>query len=431
MNREILRLAIPNILSNISIPLLSAVDTALMGNLSPFYLGAIGLGSMIFNFIYWNFGFLRMGTTGMVAQAYGEDNVNLMDNLLVASLRLSFLLSVGIMLLSPWLFEVFNSLLLIDDKHNSIVSKYIYIRILDAPATLGIYVLMGWFFGSQNAFIPLLVTIIINGANIVLSYTLVHFYGWDISGVAWGTVLSQYLGFFMLLLIYSTKRGGQSFKWLFKRSIPSVDVSSFFKINIDLFVRTVSLTLSFLLLYRWSNLSGPVVLAANVIILQMISWVSFVTDGFAFAAESIVGKYKGRNSNKKLLKAVTLIMKWGMVLAFCFTLTYWLFTEKIIDIYTADQMVFSEVKSLKFIIILMPLIGFLCYIYDGIFIGLLQTQAMRDTMIFSLILYILMLIYFGDKGNVYLWVSFSLFLGLRGLSQTLYWAFKIKRELVH
>jgi len=405
--------------------MLSAVDTALMGHLSPIYLGAIGLGSMIFNFIYWNFGFLRMGTTGMVAQSYGAEDHDKTIDLLTAALRLSLLISIGIVLLSPLLFEMMNRLLQVQDVHHSVIASYTSIRIYDAPATIMLYVLIGWFFGRQNAVIPLAITIVINLLNIIISYVLVHSYGMSIAGVAWGTVVSQYTGVIIMLILMSMRYDYSMISLIKSRA--SIDIGQFLTVNRDLFIRTVLLTLAFVLLYRYSNQLGPIELAANVVILQFLNWISFGIDGFAYAAESVVGKYTGQNNQKMLFKAVRHCIYWGSALAFVYTIIFLVGSIDIAQLYTEDTSVIRHIDTLKPWILAMPMIGFVCYIFDGVFIGLLETQFMRDSMIISFSVFVV-LVSFLPLSNTVLWTSFSLFLLLRGIAQVYYWNKKIKAK---
>ena len=427
MNKEILKLAIPNILSNLSVPMLSAVDTALMGHLSPIYLGAIGLGSMIFNFIYWNFGFLRMGTTGMVSQAYGAQDHEKTYDLLTAALRLSMIIALGIVLLSPFLFDILNRLLYVKDVHQSAIATYTSIRIYDAPATIMLYALMGWFFGRQNAMIPLAVTIIINTMNMIISYVLVHAYGMSIAGVAWGTVLSQYAGV-VIMIVFLVTRYDYTIASLVKSRV-AVDLVQFFAVNRDLFIRTVLLTLAFVMLYRYSNKLGPVELAANVVVLQFLNWISFGIDGFAYAAESIVGKYIGQNNQKSLLNAVRLCIYWGAAVALIYTVTFLFGTSQIVNLYTQDIAIISHINMLKPWVLALPLTGFVCYIFDGIFIGLLESQFMRDSMIVAFVIFVAS-VTFLPSSNAILWSCFCLFLLLRGLAQVYYWNRIIKVKLL-
>ena len=200
IDSEIFRLAWPNIISNVSVPLLSSVDTALMGSLSPLHLGAVGLGSMIFNFFYWNFGFLRMGTTGMTAQAYGKKDDRAITLHLFRALLVAGTISSILLLFQHWIADVGIWVMQSESEMYDLIYIYVTTRIWDAPATLGLYVLFGWLFGMQNARIPMFITIGLNLVNIFLSYTFIVEWGWGIQGVALGTVFAQYLGFSATLI---------------------------------------------------------------------------------------------------------------------------------------------------------------------------------------------------------------------------------------
>ena len=191
INKEILRLAIPNILSNISIPLLSTVDTVLVGNLSASHIGAVGLGAMIFNFIYWNFGFLRMGTTGLTAQSFGKSDDIAITETLSRALILALILALIILLLQSPLLSLLSWFLNVDGSVQTFVNEYFFTRVWAAPATFMLYGLLGWYFGMQNAIIPLILTLIINVANIIVSWVLVKHFNMDVKGVALGTVVAQ------------------------------------------------------------------------------------------------------------------------------------------------------------------------------------------------------------------------------------------------
>ncbi len=420
MNKEILRLAIPNILSNISIPLLSSVDTILMGQLSVAHLGAVGLGSMIFNFIYWNFGFLRMGTTGMTAQAYGGDDKQAMILTLLRSLLLGLIIAIIILLLRTPLYHLSSYAMSVQSDQGDMVATYFYIRLWAAPATLMLYGLMGWFFGMQNAIIPLILTILINGCNIILSYILVYNLGWEISGVAWGTVIAQYVGVFcaFIFLLYSYR---SYFKYYRRKALTQLDgLKHFFSVNRDLFIRTVALTFAFAFFYRQSSDSGVAILAINVVLLQFINWMSYGVDGFAYAAESIVGKYKGRQDSPRLNLAIRQSLVWGGVLAIGFALLFWLCGDYLFSIFTTDTHVAKDARTFLPWVIAFPIFSFWCYIWDGIFIGLTASRAMRNTMYVALGVYLL--IYFSlssTLGNHALWLALLSMMVVRGGGQYL------------
>jgi MATE family multidrug resistance protein len=290
-----------------------------------------------------------------------------------------------------------------------------------------LYALTGWFFGRQNAMIPLAITVSINVMNMVISYVLVQTYGLNIAGVAWGTVVSQYAGVMMMMLIVITKYD-YSIRRLFRSRI-TIAMGQFFSVNRDLFIRTILLTLSFAILYRYSNRLGALELAANVVILQLLNWISFGVDGFAYAAESVVGKYMGRKDSKKVLDVVRLCIYWGGAIALIYTLLFLCASGAIVGLYTLDLAVSNHISMLKPWVVALPLISFVCYIFDGIFIGLLESKLMRDSMIISFGVFMLSMSFLSHN-NVILWSSFCVFLLLRGLVQIYYWHQKIKVRLM-
>ena len=418
MNKEILRLAIPNIVSNISVPLLSTVDTLLMGRLSASHLGAVGLGSMIFNFIYWNFGFLRMGTTGMTAQEYGRRNQLGISGTLYRALSLSLILAIIVVLLQKPVFQAASFLLNVSNDQSDLVSNYFFIRIFDAPAALMLYVLLGWFFGMQNAAIPLILTLFINVLNITLSAYLVQVQGLGISGVAIGTVVAQYAGVFLAFcfLYFNFREVLHRFRW--KIILMWEDVRIFLHVNQDLFIRTVMLTFAFGFFYSRSSQSGEIILAVNVVLLQFVNWMSYGIDGFAYAAESIIGKYKGMDDRQKLKQAIRLIFLWGLVFALFYICLYAIAGKSLLYIFTNQMEVIDAAIPYLVWMAVFPVLAFPSYIWDGIFIGLTASRAMRDSMFISLILYLsayyLLEPAFGNHG---LWAALLVLLIARGALQ--------------
>jgi len=427
MNKEILRLAIPNILSNISIPLLSSVDTALMGQLSAAHIGSVGIGSMIFNFIYWNFGFLRMGTTGITAQAYGEKSQERMALTLGRATILAIVISIGILLLqfpfallSTWLMNV-------SDTQLPLVETYFFIRIWAAPATLLLYALLGWFFGMQNAIYPLVITIAINLINIIASLFFIKYLGYEVEGVAYGTVIAQYVGLGLGIILFLYKyRHLLSF---LKRNalLKWEELKGFLVINRDIFIRTFCLTFAFGFFYSQSSLGGEQLLAVNIILLQFTSWMSYGVDGFAFASESLVGKYTGAKDQSALNKAIRLSFLWAMGLAALYSFVYAVFGTFLTSIFTNETTIIAATQPYLFWIILFPLLSTPCYIWDGIFIGLTASTAMRDSMLLALFIYLALYYLFRSSlDNHGLWFSFVLFMVARGGIQ--WWVFG-KRQL--
>lgn len=418
MNKEILRLAIPNILSNISVPLLSSFDTALMGRLSADHLGAVGLGSMIFNFVYWNFGFLRMGSTGMTAQAYGRKNQQEMARVIAQAILVALSLAFLLMVLQIPILNASQQLLTVSIDQQPLVAQYFSIRIWAAPAALGLYALMGWFFGMQNAIYPLVLTLVINGVNMVLSYYWVHYLGWGIEGVAWGTVAAQYVGLIAggILLLYK-------YNWV-KEAVKDrlvftwEGLKRFLTINSDIFIRTLCLTFAFAFFYRQSASLGDLILAANVILLQYVNWMSYGVDGFSFAAESLVGKYHGANNKSALQKAIKLSFIWGFALAFLYAAIYGIAGQHLLYLFTDDLEIINTALPYLPWMIAFPILGTACYIWDGIYVGLTASTAMRNTMLLAFSAFVLIYFLFGQNwSNHGLWLSLTAFMVLRGVIQ--------------
>lgn len=428
MNREILRLAIPNIISNISIPLLSTVDTALMGRLSELHIGAVGVGAMIFNFIYWNFGFLRMGTTGMTAQAYGKQDNQAAMNVFGRAFLVSMILAFSVMALQVPLGKLSFYLMNVSESQIGLVEDYFYIRIWAAPATLALYGFMGWFFGMQNAIFPLILTVVINVVNIVLSFFFVHYLEMDVDGVAWGTVLAQYTGLLLAIILFFYKYR-QYYHFLSREAVLKWnELKKFLSINADIFIRTFFLTFVFGFFYSQSSANGEMILAVNVILLQFLNWMSYGVDGFAYASESLVGKYAGANDERNTRKAIRYSFIWGMALALGYSLLYGLGGKLLLSVFTNQADVITAAKPYLFWMFVFPLLSTPCYIWDGVFIGLTAAKSMRNSMLLAFILFLGSFFLIGNNyGNHGLWLILLIFMVSRGLfQQLLYWQKGIK-----
>ena len=429
VNREILRLAIPNILSNISVPLISAVDTALMGRLSIEHLGAVGLGSMIFNFIYWNFGFLRMGTTGITAQSFGRGDHFSTRLILTRSLGIALIISIVLICLYIPLCQTSLYLMNVSETQVPLVSTYFSIRICAAPATLMLYVFMGWFFGMQNAVYPLIITVIINIINLILSYLFVVELNWDINGVAWGTVIAQYIGVILSsYLLYKKYRSTFSVRWNDLKG-KFQEWTQVLRINSFLFVRTVCLTFAFAVFYAESSETGATILATNVVLLQFLNWISYGIDGFAFASESLVGRFFGAKDQYHLKKVITYSFKWGFILALFYALLFYYFDEEIVGIFTNSAEVLNYASELTIWMIALPLMAFGCYIWDGVYIGLTEVKMMMYAMILSLTIYLVMIYGKMDLGVHHIWISLIFFLFVRGVIQACFWKLSIEKRI--
>jgi MATE family multidrug resistance protein len=270
LNKRVLQLAIPNIISNISVPLLGAVDTAVIGHLEHvYYLGAIAVGSIIFDFIFWGFGFLRMGTTGLVAQAYGAQNIHRTKVILVRVLLVALAGSLGILLLQYPLIEF--SLWVIDatPEVEQYTRIYYQIRIFSAPATLSLFAINGWFLGMQNARYPMIITIFLNLLNIATNLIFVFYFGMNVDGVAWGSLLSSYLAVILAIILYRNTYNKVKLSVSWNDLIEIEELKKFFSVNRDIFIRTLCLIFSYGFFTATSAKMGDVWLAANTILLQL------------------------------------------------------------------------------------------------------------------------------------------------------------------
>ena len=402
-----------------------------MGHLSSLHLGAVGISAMIFNFIYWNFGFLRMGTTGFIAQAYGANDRNELHQQLKKALLFALILSVIIFALQRVLLSSGIFLLNVPDDQVQLVTTYFSIRIYDAPATFLLYVLLGFLFGMQNALYPLFITLVINMVNILLSYYLVTYMNMDIKGVAYGTLVAQYLGLLFAALLVLRKYGDLVF---FKTNIEGLNANPsnwirFFKVNSDLFIRTTFLTAAFGFFYSQSASQGAIVLASNVILLQFLTWIAYGIDGFAFASESLVGKYYGAVNWEKMNRVIHLTFKWGAGVALVYTLLIILFGRDITALFTNDLQIVEHTMSNIVFLILLPLISFSSYMWDGVFIGLTATREMLQSMILSFLGYLILYYVLAPFSTHAIWLAFLIFLLLRGTIQLIYWTTKIRPDI--
>ncbi len=432
MNREILRLAGPNILSNLSVPLISSFDTALMGGLGGGYIAAVGLGSIAFNFVYWNFGFLRMSTTGLTAQAYGRaDDPGQWTTLRRAGIVATVLAVLLVGLQYP-LAELTHWLLNLRPEQIGRVDTYFHIRIWAAPAALGQMVILGWLFGRQNATWPLLLTLIVNGTNLAVSWYLVRKMDMGVAGVAWGTVIAQYLGIGigigMVLLVRSGLHLTRS-----DRDQMVVSIGEFFRINRDIFLRTLCLTLSFAFFYNRANaLDAPAAtIAANVILLQLVNWLSYGIDGFAFAAESLVGKYAGADERDRLRRIIKLLFAWGMGLATLYAAVYFFLDRPLLSLFAPPAEAAATLSAALYYLPVVVLFCFLatpCYLLDGVYIGLTAAAAMRQTMLIAFAGYLLSYLIIGRHyGNWGLWGSLLFFMVLRAVLQGIWlWTGRVR-----
>ena len=420
-NRQILQLAIPNILSNLSVPLLSSVDTALVGHLSQvYYIGAVAVGGMIFNFVYWGFAFLRMGTTGLTAQAYGTKNQSEMISILIRAMIVALISSICLIFLQVPILKLSLYLIQASEEVEHHAGIYFGIRIYAAPATLSLYAIQGWFLGMQNARFPLYITLIVNVVNIICSLFFVIGLGMNSDGVALGTVIAQYAGLLFSILLFFKSFGSLKKQFNWAKILHLEDLKRFFTLNFDIFIRTLLLIFAFSFFTAKSAEINDDILAANTILLQLWMLFSYGIDGFAFAAESLVGKYIGAKSASDTKTIIKMIFYWGMGLGFIFTIIFLAFGRPIVSIYTNNEYLIKLAMSFMAWTIFAPIINSICYIWDGIYLGATASKAMRNSTFVAAIIIFLPAYYLsvGALGNNGLWLAMTMFMITRGLTLT-------------
>jgi MATE family multidrug resistance protein len=422
LNRSILKLAIPNIISNITVPLLGFVDMMLMGHQDSIaYIGAIGLGGTIFSVMYSIFSFMRAGTTGFTAQAYGANDRAEMAYSLYRSLCIALIATVLVLSMQDPVEWLSMKLLHGSEEVLAYTATYFQVRIWAAPAVLCLYAFNGWYIGMQNTTIPMIIAILTNVVNIILSIVFVNFMGMGVTGVALGTVIAQYCGLLTAVIFLFTK-----FRYYLvpiRRVVllQADKLKRFFKVNADFMIRSILLVLSIAFFNNQSAKLGDDMLAVNMILMQFFYIFSYFTDGFAYAGEALVGRFTGAHDGKQLRQTVKLLFLWGIFIALPFTVLYALFPNWFIGLVSDQPGIIPMAQPYHIYLAAIPLITFTAFLWDGVYIGATAAHAIRNTMLISAVgvflpATLLLMSHFGNHG---LWIAFLLFMVARGLSMTL------------
>lgn len=398
LNREILKLAIPSILANITVPLVGIADIAVAGHLSgsaAILIGGISIGSLLFDMLYWNFSFLRIGTGGMTAQAYGRDDMSAAAATLIRSVFVSMLIAISCILIQ-WAFVDFVFLFVkCSPDVRALAETYFHIRIWAAPATLTLMALKGWFIGMQNSVIPMATDLIVNGMNIAGSIILAMglpawgFSGIGFPGISVGTVAAQYSGLLfavsMLMLRYRKKVfAGFSLKDA-RESFTGHKMKRFFNLNADLFIRSLAIMGIYAGITVISARYGDMMLAVSSILVQLMMIFSYFTDGFAYAGEALTGKFIGRRDKPAVRQTVRSVFAWSMGVAAVFMVLYAFFARPMLYVLTSDTEVVTA--SMEFIpwLIPMPIIGCAAFTWDGIYVGATASKPIRNSTLWAVL----------------------------------------------
>ncbi len=419
INKQIVNLAIPNIISNFSVPLLGAVDTALMGRLeSEHYLGAVGIGGIIFSFIYWGFGFLRMATTGLTAQAFGENDIPECGRLLLRATCIGIIASLFLFGFQWQFANVSFHLINASPEVEDLARTYFHIRISAAPATLCLHAFHGVFLGLQNAHYPMLLTVVVNLVNIVLNLIFVQTLGMKVEGVALATVIAQYIGLLLAILLFWRRYRSILRVWDFREVLVFSKLKRFLSISGDIFIRTCCLVFSHAFFMSKSAALGDTFLAINTILLQFVNILSYAIDGFAFAAESLIGKYKGAQDMPNLKRTTRRVFFWAFLFGGVIMLMFLVSGEGLLHLFTNQMPLIEGAKPYLIWIIVAPVINVAAYIWDGIFLGATASKALRNSVIVSTGLFLSSIYLLMPLGNHGLWGALTLLLVSRGVSLT-------------
>lgn len=416
INRKILALSAPAVIATITTPLLGLMDTAFTSHMGGAdYLAGIALGGNLFSIVYWLFGFLRMGTSGLTAQAVGAADEEKKWLALYRSVALAFGLGLIIIILQQPIEHLYR--IATDPEPHAWAEAETYFRILvwGAPATLGAYALTGWFVGIQNSKSAMWISIIIDVVNIAVTSLFVIGLKMKVPGVASGTLIAQYTGLatgFIFVL-----RSGKPVRTTLKAILDSDELSRFIKVNRDIFLRTLCLIAVTLLFTRIGAEQGTVILAGNTILMQLTLLFSYVMDGVAYAGESLVGSEIGARNHRGLINTCKALMRWGVVTAIIFSAIYFACGEWILTLLSDDPSVREAASRYLPWIVAIPLAAFAGFVWDGVFIGATATQWMLASMAVSAVVFFAIAgLAHGGMGNHGLWMAFTCYLASRSIT---------------
>ncbi|MBB1347421.1 MULTISPECIES: MATE family efflux transporter DinF [unclassified Pseudoalteromonas] len=432
-HKSLLLLAGPMILSNITVPLLGIVDTAVIGHLgSAHYLAGIALGSAVISILFWLAGFLRMSTTGLVAQAYGKNDLTQLAALLKRSLLLASAVAVLLIVLSPLIKHAIAYLSAANGDVLNQAYQYFSIRIFSAPAALCNLVLLGWMLGVHYGRGPFYLLLVTNIVNIVLDIYFVVYLDWAVAGAAWASLIADYTALVFALFLVAKLAKKQDIDLNVPNWLSISKMAELLSLNRDIFIRSLILQLCFSFMTFYAARIGETTLAANAVLLNFLMLVSFALDGVAYASEAKVGQAKGQGSVKNIELWVKISVFWGMLFGVLYSLFFALFGNTIIKLLTNVPEVIQEATHYLPWIVVLPILAMSCFLFDGIFVGLTRAKNMRNSMILSAgVGFFGVFWVFIDLQNNGLWLAMSCFMLMRGVTLIIkYHHLKINNQLL-
>lgn len=414
INRRILALALPAVASNITVPLLGLCDTAVTGHLGKAaYIAAIAAGGMMLNVVFWVFGFLRMGTTGMTAEAYGAKDNRQLACVISRSATLALLAGVMIVALSRPLGGLLQHIIGAEPEVAGLAMRYFEICIWEAPALLVTMSIVGWLIGMQNTVLPMIVSVSVNLINVMCSLTAVFILGLGFEGVAYGTLAANWIGVGIALLALRRLAAGRRL-WCGLTGLASGGLKRFFSVSAELFLRSSCIMIVTVAVTSYGARLGDVTLAINSVMMQFFLLFSYFIDGFAFSGEALCGKSAGAEDYPALLASVKAICRWGGGIAVAFCVLYSLFLMPAVNLLTDVAEVRAGVGSMRVFVALIPPVSVAAFLFDGFFVGLTATRRMFvTTFAASAIFFAIMTL--CPEGNNTLWIAFLTYLTVRGL----------------
>lgn len=435
MNKEVLRLALPSILANITVPLVGIVDVVIAGHIADAsVIGGIAIGTMLFDLLYWNFGFLRVGTGGMTAQAYGRGDKDAQFGILIHGLKVVGIVTAAIWLLQLFFVDIVLAIVPCSATVEDFARRYFAIRIWAAPATLSLMVFKGWFIGMQNTVFPMTCDIVVNVTNILGSYLLAVHTPLGAIGVAYGTLIAQYTGLIVATALY-TKGFKKTLHPLISRSVLHIKgvikKSEFFKLNSTLFIRSVCMLVVYVGFTSLTSYYGDNPLAIGSIMMKLFMVLSYFIDGFAYAGEALTGRFIGAKNESLLTESIKSITKWTLGIGVAFTIIFLLWGKGMIGLITSDENIING--SIPFLpwLVAMPLIGSIAFMWDGIFIGATAGKEIMLSMVFAAIgFFASYVLLFSAIGVHAVYAGYITHLVIRAIYLTLRWKKEKKRSFL-
>lgn len=406
--------------------MLGLCDTAITGHLgSEVFLGAISVGNAMLNMLFWLFGFLRAGTTGITAKAFGAGDSEAQGSVFMRSLTLGLVIGILVVAVSPLIRSVLVALVGAEGELESLACAYYRIRIFEAPAMLGTMAVGGWFIGMQNTVWPMGVSVGVNVLNMLLSYLLAFVWGMGFVGTAWGTLISNWIGFALIFFVAFKRCRREGMLVPVGKAWNGKGVSGFFNVNSNLFIRSLCIASVSLGVTSFGTRMGDGTLAVNAVLMQFFMLLSFFMDGFAFSGEALVGKNLGAGRLRCLRKCVKALLIWSGGVCGIFTIVYGLGLDVFTGILTDRLAVREGVTAMRVWITVLPLAAVWAFIYDGFYIGITDTLRMMYSTLASTSVFFA--VAFTVGGNDGLWTAFLAYLALRGIFLALMWPSSLAR----